>query len=140
MVNLGQGVAWDDDIGRGIRRNHPEDYAEYVRGSDLASFDIYPVAHDSPVVAGKLWFVSARGRAFEQMGLSAAVLRSAAGGWWGSGAKARAPLKELLAAPGRKSSTPLHSSAARGTAPPARASIPHRSTVSNRRRHATLAP
>jgi hypothetical protein len=57
MVNLGQGVAWDDYIGRGIRRNHPEDYAEYVKGSDIASFDIYPVAHDSPVVAGKLWFV-----------------------------------------------------------------------------------
>jgi hypothetical protein len=57
MVNLGQGVAWDDYIGRGIRRNHPEDYAEYVKGSDIASFDIYPVAHDNPAVAGKLWFV-----------------------------------------------------------------------------------
>jgi hypothetical protein len=40
-----------------IRRNHREDYAEYVRGSDIASFDIYPEAHDSPAVAGKLWFV-----------------------------------------------------------------------------------
>jgi hypothetical protein len=58
MVNLGQGVAWDDYIGRGVRRNHPEDYAEYVKGSDLASFDIYPVAHDNPAVAGKLWFVA----------------------------------------------------------------------------------
>jgi hypothetical protein len=57
MVNLGQGVAWDDYIGRGVRRNHPEDYAEYVKGSDIASFDIYPVAHDNPAVAGKLWFV-----------------------------------------------------------------------------------
>jgi len=57
MVNLGQGVAWDDYIGRGARRNHPEDYAEYVQGSDIASFDIYPVAHDDPAVAGKLWFV-----------------------------------------------------------------------------------
>jgi hypothetical protein len=60
MVNLGQGVAWDDYIGRGIRRNHPEDYAEYVRGSNIASFDIYPVVHDSPVVAGKLRFVLQR--------------------------------------------------------------------------------
>src|SRR5580658_4035232 len=51
MVNLGQGVAWDDYIGRGDRRNHPEDYAEYVKGSDIASFDIYPVVHDSPEVA-----------------------------------------------------------------------------------------
>ena len=57
LVNLGQGVAWDNYIGRGVRRNHPEDYAEYVKGSDIASFDIYPVVHDSPVVAGKLWFV-----------------------------------------------------------------------------------
>ena len=60
MVNLGQGVAWDGYIGRGIRRNHPEDYAEYVKGSDIASFDIYPVAHDSPVVADKLRFVLQR--------------------------------------------------------------------------------
>ena len=57
MLNLGQGVAWDDYIGRGVRRNHAEDYAEYVQGSDIASFDIYPVVHDSPAVAGKLWFV-----------------------------------------------------------------------------------
>ncbi|HEX4645639.1 MAG TPA: hypothetical protein VH598_08520, partial [Verrucomicrobiae bacterium] len=57
MVNLGQGVAWDDYIGRGVRRNHPEDYSEYVKGSDIASFDIYPVVHDNPAVAGKLWFV-----------------------------------------------------------------------------------
>jgi hypothetical protein len=57
MLNLGQGVAWDDYIGRGARRNHPEDYPEYVQGSDIASFDIYPVAHESAAVAGKLWFV-----------------------------------------------------------------------------------
>jgi hypothetical protein len=57
MVNLGQGVAWDDYIGRGVRKNHPEDYAEYVKGCDIASFDIYPVVHDNPEVAGKLWFV-----------------------------------------------------------------------------------
>jgi hypothetical protein len=57
MLNLGQGVAWDDYNGRGVRENHPEDYAEYVKGSDIASFDIYPVAHDNPAVAGKLWFV-----------------------------------------------------------------------------------
>jgi len=57
MVNLGQGVAWDDYIGRGVRRHHPEDYAQYVLGSDIASFDIYPVVHDDSAVAGKLWFV-----------------------------------------------------------------------------------
>ena len=58
MLNLGQGVAWDDWIGRGVRRNHPEDYPEYLQGCDIASFDIYPAVHDSPQVAGKLEFVS----------------------------------------------------------------------------------
>jgi len=57
LLNLGQGVAWDNYIGRGVRRNHPEDYQDYVKGCDIASFDIYPVVHDRPEVAGKLWFV-----------------------------------------------------------------------------------
>ncbi|HLF92900.1 MAG TPA: hypothetical protein VJB14_05535 [Planctomycetota bacterium] len=57
LLNLGQGVAWDDYVGRGVRRNHPEDYPEYLKGCDIASFDIYPVVHDKPEVAGKLWFV-----------------------------------------------------------------------------------
>lgn len=58
MLNLGQGVAWDRWHGRGVRTNHPEDYCEYLKGCDLASFDIYPAAHDSPEVAGKLGFVA----------------------------------------------------------------------------------
>ena len=58
FLNLGQGVAWDNYIGRGVRRNHPEDYAQYVKGCDIASFDIYPACHDNPEVAGKLWFVA----------------------------------------------------------------------------------
>jgi hypothetical protein len=57
LLNLGQGVAFDDYIGRGVRRNHPEDYAEYLKGCDIASFDIYPVNHDKSEVSGKLWFV-----------------------------------------------------------------------------------
>jgi hypothetical protein len=57
LLNLGQGVAWDNWIGRGVRRNHPEDYPEYVKGCDIASFDIYPAVHESPEVAGKLEFV-----------------------------------------------------------------------------------
>jgi hypothetical protein len=57
LLNLGQGVAWDNYIGRGVRRNHPEDYPEYVKGCDIASFDIYPAVHDNPQVAGKLEFV-----------------------------------------------------------------------------------
>jgi hypothetical protein len=58
LLNLGQGVAWDGWYGRGVRTNHPEDYPEYVKGCDIASFDIYPVTHDKPAVAGKLWYVA----------------------------------------------------------------------------------
>ncbi len=58
LLNLGQGVAWDNYIGRGVRRNHPEDYAEYVKGCDIASFDIYPAVHDTPEIAGRLEYVA----------------------------------------------------------------------------------
>jgi hypothetical protein len=58
FLNLGQGVAYDQYIGRGVRRNHPEDYPEYIQGCDLVSFDIYPAVHDKPEVAGKLEFVA----------------------------------------------------------------------------------
>ena len=43
MLNLGQGVADDGWIGRG-NGSKPEDYATYVLGGDIVSFDIYPVA------------------------------------------------------------------------------------------------
>lgn len=58
LLNLGQGVAWDGWHGRGVRSNHPEDYPEYCKGGDIVSFDIYPVVHDKPAVAGKLWYVA----------------------------------------------------------------------------------
>jgi hypothetical protein len=58
LLNLGQGVAFDNYIGRGVRRHHPEDYPEYMKGCDIASFDIYPVNHDKSEVSGKLWFVA----------------------------------------------------------------------------------
>lgn len=57
LLNLGQGVAWDGWYGRGVRTNHPEDYPEYVKGGDIVSFDIYPVVHDHPDIAGNLWYV-----------------------------------------------------------------------------------
>jgi hypothetical protein len=41
LLNLGQGVAWDRYQGRGTRTNHPEDYAEYIKGRDIVSFDIW---------------------------------------------------------------------------------------------------
>jgi hypothetical protein len=58
MLNLGQGVAWDGWYGRGVRTNHPEDYPLYVKGGDIVSFDIYPVAHEKREVQGKLEFVA----------------------------------------------------------------------------------
>jgi hypothetical protein len=58
LLNMGQGVAWDNYIGRGVRRNHPEDYPEYIKGCDIASFDIYDVVHDHADVAGKLEYVA----------------------------------------------------------------------------------
>jgi Zn ribbon nucleic-acid-binding protein len=58
MLNLGQGVAWDGYYGRGVRTNKPEDYPQYLKGCDIASFDIYPVVHDKPAVAGNLWYVA----------------------------------------------------------------------------------
>jgi hypothetical protein len=58
LLNLGQGVAYDNYIGRGVRRNKMEDYPEYVKGCDIASFDIYPVTHDKPEIAGKLEYVA----------------------------------------------------------------------------------
>jgi hypothetical protein len=58
LLNLGQGVAWDEWIGRGIRTDHPEDYPLYIQGCDIASFDIYPASIDRPQVAGKLWYVA----------------------------------------------------------------------------------
>ena len=58
FLNLGQGVAWDNYIGRGVRRNKPEDYPEYIQGADIVSFDIYPVVHDHAEIAGKLEYVA----------------------------------------------------------------------------------
>jgi hypothetical protein len=58
LLNLGQGVAFDQYIGRGVRRNHPEDYPEYIKGCDIVSFDIYPAVHTHPDVAGKLEYVA----------------------------------------------------------------------------------
>jgi hypothetical protein len=57
LLNLGQSVAWDDYVGRGVRRNHPEDYIEYVKGGDIVSFDIYPVTSPYKEIKGNLWYV-----------------------------------------------------------------------------------
>jgi hypothetical protein len=56
LLNLGQGVVWNYH-GRGVRSQHPEDYPEYVKGSDIVSFDIYPARHNKPEIQGQLWYV-----------------------------------------------------------------------------------
>ena len=40
-LNLGQGVANDEWVGRAA---HYADYPDYIKGTDIASFDVYPVA------------------------------------------------------------------------------------------------
>jgi hypothetical protein len=58
MLNLGQGVANDDWIGRGPGASL-DDYPQYVKGADIVSYDVYPVAglerHDSQDL---LWYVA----------------------------------------------------------------------------------
>ncbi|HPV43145.1 MAG TPA: hypothetical protein PKX40_18345 [Spirochaetota bacterium] len=57
-LNLGQGVAWDGWYGRGVRTGHPEDYAEYIKGADIISYDIYPVNTQDAAVKDRLWLVA----------------------------------------------------------------------------------
>jgi hypothetical protein len=42
-LNLGQGVANDAWVGRGSCSNQNGDYAQYAKGADILSFDIYPI-------------------------------------------------------------------------------------------------
>ena len=58
LLNLGQGVAWDEYVGRGVRTGHPEDYPEYIKGADIVSFDIYPAASTRPQITGNLYYVA----------------------------------------------------------------------------------
>jgi len=58
LLNLGQGVAWDQWHGRGTRTNHPEDYEDYVKAADILSFDIYPITHPDGGIRGRLDYVA----------------------------------------------------------------------------------
>jgi hypothetical protein len=60
LLNLGQGVAWDGWYGRNIPQGQREVYAEsqYLKGCDIVSFDIYPMASRDAAVKGKLDFVA----------------------------------------------------------------------------------
>jgi hypothetical protein len=57
LLNLGQGVANDDWKGRGVGASL-DDYPGYVRGADIVSFDVYPVAGlENSNGADFLWYV-----------------------------------------------------------------------------------
>lgn len=57
MLNLGQGVANDEWVGRGTGASL-DDYPAYVQGSDIVSFDVYPIAGlDRKDAADLLWYV-----------------------------------------------------------------------------------
>jgi hypothetical protein len=50
FLNLGQGVINEKWPGRGeFCGKHPEHYAEYIRGTDIVSYDVYPVNSDLPL-------------------------------------------------------------------------------------------
>jgi hypothetical protein len=58
LLNLGQGVANDDWKGRGAGAKL-DDYLTYVKGGDIISFDVYPVAGLDRADGGNLlWYVS----------------------------------------------------------------------------------
>jgi hypothetical protein len=56
MLNLGQGVANDAWIGRGAGAKL-DDYRTYVKGGDIVSFDVYPVAGLDKDGPNRLWYV-----------------------------------------------------------------------------------
>lgn len=58
MLNLGQGVANDEWVGRGSGAKL-SDYETYVLGGDLVSYDVYPVAGlEKPDSENYLWYVA----------------------------------------------------------------------------------
>ena len=61
-LNLGQGVAYTNYVGRGACRNNTEMYKVsnngYLKGCDIGSFDIYPVNNSDSETSGNLWYVA----------------------------------------------------------------------------------
>ncbi len=60
-LNLGQGVSYTDWVGRGTCTGKTEMYPDYnngyLKGCDIASFDIYPVNNSDAKIKGNLWYV-----------------------------------------------------------------------------------
>jgi hypothetical protein len=61
-LNVGRGVAYTNWIGRGTCRGRTDMYMVanngYLKGCDIASFDIYPVNSHEEDVEGQLWYVA----------------------------------------------------------------------------------
>lgn len=61
-LNVGRGVAHTDWVGRGVCRGRTDMYKVanngYLKGCDIASFDIYPVNSREEEVKGQLWYVA----------------------------------------------------------------------------------
>ncbi|MEX1238865.1 MAG: hypothetical protein WEB30_04080 [Cyclobacteriaceae bacterium] len=61
-LNVGRGVAYTNWVGRGACRGKVEMYKisnnGYLKGCDIASFDIYPVNSREEDVEGRLWYVA----------------------------------------------------------------------------------
>lgn len=61
-LNVGRGVAYTNWIGRGVCRGKTDMYKVsnngYLKGCDIASFDIYPVNAHEEDVEGELWYVA----------------------------------------------------------------------------------
>ncbi|MGE5429274.1 MAG: hypothetical protein ACM3O8_15380, partial [Methylococcaceae bacterium] len=54
-LNLGQGVSYTTWIGRGECTGKTNMYPQYLKGCDIASFDIYPVNSEDTIIKDKLW-------------------------------------------------------------------------------------
>ena len=58
-LNFGVGLADEKWIGRGTRTGRLEDYPHYIKGADIVSFDIYPIASPPrPEIRGRLEYVA----------------------------------------------------------------------------------
>ena len=61
-LNVGRGVAYTNWVGRGVCRGRTDMYMVsnngYLKGCDIASFDIYPINAREKEVEGQLWYVA----------------------------------------------------------------------------------
>jgi len=60
FLNLSQGMGWDNATwyGQGGHITPAVDYPQYILGSDIISFDIYPMTSTDSAVAGAAWRVA----------------------------------------------------------------------------------